>query len=146
MALYEPDMAGNAGAAMRLAACLGFGLDIIEPCGFVWDDRKMDRAAMDYKNLCDLTRHLDWDRFMAARASRLVLLTTKGATDLYDFTFQPGDILLAGRESAGVPDHVHDAADARVRIPMQGAARSLNVVNALAIVAGEANRTRFLLT
>ena len=140
LALFQPDMAGNMGAAMRLCACLGISLDVIEPCGFVWDDRKMDRAAMDYRDLCDLKRHADWDAFLTQKTGRIVLLTTKGAQSLYETAFQPGDILLAGRESAGAPDFVHDAADCRVKIPLHGPARSLNLVTACAIACGEALR------
>lgn len=128
------------GAALRLCACLGVSLDVIEPCGFVWDNRKLDRAAMDYREMCDLKRHVDWDRFLNDKSGRLVLLTTKAEKDLYDFEFQPGDILLMGRESAGVPESVHQAADARVKIPLNGPARSLNLVTACAIACGEALR------
>lgn len=138
VALYQPDIPGNMGAMIRLCAGLGVGLDVIEPCGFLWDDKRMDRSAMDYKDLCDLKRHNDWAAFQASRHGRLILLTTKGATDLYDFTFQPGDTLLAGRESVGAPDEVHAAADARIRIPMHGPARSLNVATACALVLGAA--------
>ena len=139
-ALFQPDMAGNVGAIIRLCASLGASLDIIEPCGFVWDKAKIGRAAMDYMDLCDITRHTDWKNFHENKTGRLILMTTKGATDLYDFEFQKGDILIAGRESAGAPDYVHDAVDARIKIPMHGKARSLNIGHSCAIVLSEALR------
>lgn len=141
LALYQPDIPQNAGAAIRLAACLGIGLDIIEPCGFPWDERKIRQSAMDYPDHLDLARHSSWEAFKSARAGRrIVLLSTKAALSYLDFTFRNDDILLAGRESAGVPDHVHEAADARVFVPMRPGLRSLNVVTACAMVAGEALR------
>jgi len=141
LALFQPDMAPNAGAAMRLCAALGVSLHIIEPCGFPWDDRKIRRTGMDYVDQVDLTRHAAWDRFISAQAlNRIVLLTTKADMVYTDFTFKADDIILAGRESAGVPDNVHNAAAARVIIPMQPGLRSLNVVNACAMVLGEALR------
>ncbi len=142
IALYQPDIPQNAGATMRLCACLGMGLDIIEPCGFVMDDRKIRRSGMDYIAGLALTKHRSWGAFLDLYqdTNRIVLLTTKTNTAYTDFTFKPGDILLAGRESAGVPDDVHNAAHARVTIPMPGGGRSLNVVNSLAMVAGEALR------
>ena len=141
LALYQPDIPQNAGAAMRLCACLGVGMDVIEPCGFLWDDKKIKRSAMDYIAGLDLTRHSSWEAFLAARTgNRLVLLTTRGDLPYTDFTFATGDILLTGRESAGVPEDVHDRADARVIIPMQPGMRSLNVINAAAMVLGEALR------
>lgn len=141
LALYQPDIPQNVGAAMRLCACLGVPLDIIEPCGFPWDARKIRAAALDYIDHVALTRHLSWNMFHAnTDKNRLVLLTTKAAIPYYDVAFQSGDILLAGRESAGVPDEVHDAAHIRVSIPMHGAMRSLNVINASAMVLGEAIR------
>ena len=139
LALYQPDIAANLGAAIRIAACFGAALDIIEPCGFALTDRALRRAAMDYR--AATTRHASWAAFLAApeRAEgRLVLLTTRGAVDLPALAFQPGDTLLLGRESAGVPDDVHKAAAARVRIPI--AARSLNVAVAGAIALYEARR------
>jgi len=141
LALYQPDIPQNVGAAMRLCACLGAPLDVIEPCGFPWDARKIRAAALDYIDHVALIRHESWQRFRQnTDQNRLVLLTTKAATPYYDVAFQPGDILLAGRESAGVPDEVHQAADMRVLIPMHGAMRSLNVINACAMVLGEAIR------
>ena len=141
LALYQPDIPQNAGAAMRLCACLGVPLDIIEPCGFPWDQKKIRASAMDYIDHVALTRHDSWGAFRAKQdKNRLVLLTTKTAVPYWDINFQPGDILLAGRESAGVPDEVHDAAALRVTIPMHGAMRSLNVINACSMVLGEALR------
>lgn len=141
LALYEPDIAPNVGTILRLAACFELGVDIVEPCGFVWSEPKLRRAGMDYLDRVDLVRHTSWTRYMAAsRPPRLVLLTTKGATPLPDFRFAPGDTLLLGRESAGVPDPVHDAADSRVVIPVAAGTRSLNVAIAAGIAAGEALR------
>ncbi|NBC33216.1 MAG: tRNA methyltransferase [Alphaproteobacteria bacterium] len=141
LALFQPDMPQNTGAMMRLAACLGLGLDIIEPCGFVLDDRKLRRAVMDYLDLLDWRRWPGWPAFCDGRGpGRLLLLTTRGDMAYTAFRFRPDDTLLAGRESAGVPDFVHDAADARLRIPMRPGARSLNVALAAAMVASEAVR------
>jgi tRNA (cytidine/uridine-2'-O-)-methyltransferase len=141
IAMYQPDIPQNVGAMMRLAACTGAELHIIEPCGFPWDERKIRQSGMDYVDNMDYTRHESWAKFRENTAGRrLVLLTTKGAEPYYNFEFQDGDIILAGRESAGVPDEVHNAAHARLLIPMAGSARSLNVVNATSMVLGEALR------
>ena len=143
IALYQPDIAGNTGTILRFAACLGLGVDIIEPAGFPLSDRALRRAGMDYLEMADLTRHVDWHAFedwRRAGARRLVLLSTKAAIPYTSFAFASGDILLFGRESAGVPDAVHQAADARLTIPMQGAARSIIVALSVAMVAGEAIR------
>ena len=141
IALYQPDIPQNVGAAMRLAACTGVELHIIEPCGFPWDERKIRQSGMDYVDRLEYTRHSSWERFLAATTGRrLVLLTTRSAESYYNFEFRPDDLLLAGRESAGVPGEVHNAAHARLLIPMAGTARSLNVVNAAAMVLGEAIR------
>jgi tRNA (cytidine/uridine-2'-O-)-methyltransferase len=143
IALYQPDIAGNTGTILRFAACLGLGVDIIEPAGFPLSDRALKRAGMDYLEMAALTRHVDWNAFEENRRSgarRLVLLTTKAATAYTDFAFAEDDTLLFGRESAGVPDPVHEAADARLTIPMQPGARSINVALSVAMVAGEANR------
>lgn len=143
MALFQPDIPGNAGALMRTAACLGVGVDIIGPCGFVLSDKQMRRAGMDYLDRVDWAEHASWESFQdtrAAAAGRLIVLTTKAETDYWRFAFDADDILLAGRESAGVPDDVHAAADARVRIPMAPGMRSLNVTAALGMVLGEALR------
>lgn len=140
VALFEPDIPQNTGTILRLAACLDVGVDIIEPCGFLLDDRRMRRAGMDYLELAALTRHASWTAFRPTVAGRLVLLTTRADRSYADFAFQPDDVLLVGRESDGVPAPVHAAADARIRIPMQKQARSLNVALAAAIVLAEALR------
>jgi tRNA (cytidine/uridine-2'-O-)-methyltransferase len=143
LALYQPDIPQNTGAILRLAACFGLPVDLIEPCGFALDDRRMRRAGMDYLEHVDLTRHRSWDAYQAARAGRtgrLILLTTKGPVPHVACRFERADSLLLGRESAGVPEEVHAAADLRIRIPMRAGLRSLNVAMAAAIVAGEAMR------
>lgn len=140
LALYQPDIPQNTGSLIRLAACMNVPLHIIEPCGYVADDRKMRRAAMDYFDRARLTRHLSWERFLAARKGRLLLLSTHASVPYADFAFAPDDILLLGRESAGVPDTVRDRADARLRIPVAAGLRSLNVAQAACMVLGEALR------
>jgi tRNA (cytidine/uridine-2'-O-)-methyltransferase len=143
VALYQPDIAANAGAALRLAACLAVPLLVIEPCGFVWDDRRLRRAGLDYLAQAALTRFAGWTAFDAwrrAEGKRLILLTTRGSEDYHALAYRPGDVLLAGRESMGVPDEVHAGADLRVRIPLAPGRRALNVVTALAMVLGEALR------
>jgi tRNA (cytidine/uridine-2'-O-)-methyltransferase len=143
IALYQPDIPGNTGTILRMAACLGLAVDIIEPAGFDMSDRALKRAGMDYLEMAALTRHVSWDEFLKFRTeqnARLVLFTTKGATPYTQATFKAGDILLFGRESAGVPDAVHDACDARVLIPMREGARSLNLAVSAAMAAGEAIR------
>lgn len=143
IALYQPDIAGNTGTILRFAACLGLGVDIIEPAGFPLADRALKRAGMDYIEMARLSRHVDWHAFENWRkgeARRLVLLSTRAATAYTDFAFATDDVLLFGRESAGVPDPVHEAADARLIIPMQPGARSINVALSVAMVAGEAIR------
>ena len=141
LALYQPDIPQNVGAAMRLAACLGVPLDIVFPCGFPWDERKIKQSGMDYIDIAQVTKHTSFATFRAAYPDRrLVLMTTKGATPYTHFTFQDGDILMAGRESAGVPDSVHAVVNARIVIPMSIGARSLNIINASAMILGEALR------
>ena len=141
LVLYEPDIPQNAGAVMRLAACFGVGLDLVEPCGFVLDDRRLRRAGMDYLKDLDLVRYRSWQQFQETRGpGRLVLLTTRAAQAYTAFGFARGDRLVLGRESAGVPEAVHAAADARLVIAMQPPARSLNVAMAAAVVLGEAVR------
>jgi len=143
IALYQPDIAGNTGTILRFAACTGLAVDVIEPAGFDLSDRNLRRAGMDYLEMAALTRHVDWPRFEAWRRSegrRLLLLSTKAAVPYTDFAFAQGDVILFGRESAGVPNTVHDAADTRLLIPMQAGARSLNVALSVAMVAGEALR------
>lgn len=142
LALYEPDIPQNAGSLMRLGACLGVGIDIIEPCGFLLSDRNFRRAGMDYLKSADIRRHESWTRFHAdlRGTGRLVLLTTRGDMPYSSFSFAPGDTLMVGRESAGVPPDVHAAADARLVIPLLAGLRSLNVAQAAAMVLGEALR------
>ena len=143
LALYQPDIPQNAGSLIRLGACLGVALDIIEPCGFLLTDRALKRAGMDYIALAEVTRHPSWTAFLAAqraRGGRLLVLTAKGAHSYTEFEYTAGDTLLLGRESAGAPQEVHDAADARLRIPLKPGLRSLNVAQAGAMVLGEALR------
>lgn len=143
LALYQPDIPQNAGTLMRLAACLGVPLDLIEPAGFDASDRNLRRAGLDYLAALDLTRHVSFARFDADRRRgprRLVLLTTRARHAYAEFRFAPDDILMVGRESAGVPDDVHEAADAAVLIPMRAGLRSVNVAVAAAMVLGEALR------
>ncbi|AWJ86531.1 tRNA methyltransferase (plasmid) [Azospirillum sp. TSH58] len=141
LVLFEPDIPQNAGTLMRLAAGLGVPLDLIEPCGFVLDDRKLRRAGMDYIDQLSLVRHSSWAAYRALpQAGRLVLLTTRGAVPYTDFAFAPDDRIMVGRESAGVPDEVHEAADVRLVIPLKPPARSLNVALSAAMVLGEALR------
>lgn len=144
VALYEPDIPQNTGTIMRMAACLGVAVDLIEPCGFLLGDRQLRRAGMDYLHALELERHSSWDVFMGGRGraagGRLVLLTTRAETPYTDFRFLPGDVLMVGRESSGVPQSVHAAVDARVVVPMTPGSRSLNVAVAAAMVLGEALR------
>jgi len=141
IALYQPDIPQNTGTILRLAACLGVPVDIIEPAGFQLGDARFRRALMDYAQHLDMTRHNSWDAFLETRAgARLVLATTGAAGSLYETFFAAGDILLLGRESAGVPEAVHRRADLRVTIPMAPGARSLNVAVAAAMALGEALR------
>jgi tRNA (cytidine/uridine-2'-O-)-methyltransferase len=140
LALYEPDIPQNAGTLIRLGACLGVGVDIIEPCGFLFTDKALKRAGMDYLEMAEITRHASWDKFRESAKGRIVLLTAKAATPYTEFAFAASDIILLGRESAGVPEPVHEAADARLRIPLKAGLRSLNVAVAGAIVLGEALR------
>tara|TARA_Y100001960_G_C14480521_1_gene731539 strand:+ start:368 stop:847 length:480 start_codon:yes stop_codon:yes gene_type:complete len=149
LALFQPDIPGNAGAMMRTASCLGVPVDIIGPCGFVLSDKQLRRAGMDYLDQLDLTNHSSWNAFQNARFSklkneipsnRLVLLTTKAKVNYLEFSYLENDILLVGSESAGVPIEIHALADAKVRVPMKNKMRSLNVTAALSIVLGEALR------
>lgn len=141
LALYEPDIPQNTGNLIRTAACFAVPLHIIEPCGFVLSDSRMRRAGMDYAETANLERHASWQAFQSSGpGGRRILLTTKADVALPDFSFAPGDIILLGRESAGVPDHVHDAADIRMRLPMRAGARSLNVSVTGAIAVFEALR------
>jgi tRNA (cytidine/uridine-2'-O-)-methyltransferase len=152
LVLFEPDIPQNTGALLRLGACLGITVDIVEPCGFLFDDKRLRRAGMDYLEAVEMVRHRSWDACRAAARKdarkdahkdapgRLVLLTTRASTRYTDFAFQPGDNLLLGRESAGVPEAVRAEADAHLLIPMQSGIRSLNVALAAAMVLGEALR------
>ena len=143
IALYQPDIAGNTGTILRMAACLGIAVDIIEPAGFDLSDRNLRRAGMDYLEMASLTRHVDFTAFEVWRKSegrRLVLFSTKAALPYTQFRYADGDVILFGRESAGVPEDVHETADARLLIPMKGGGRSLNLALSAAMAAGEAIR------
>jgi tRNA (cytidine/uridine-2'-O-)-methyltransferase len=143
LALYQPDIPQNLGAALRLCACLGLALDLIEPCGFPLTDASMKRAALDYGDKAKVVRHASLARFQAAperEGGRLVLVETDGAISFQDFSFSTGDTLVLGRESAGSPGALYEAAQASVRVPMARGLRSLNVVTAAAIVLTEAMR------
>ena len=145
LALFEPDIPQNAGALLRLGACLGVPVDIIEPCGFQIDDRKLRRAGLDYLAQAELTRHSSWQAFCRTLGDRLILLTTAGDLSYTEFAFRESDTLMVGRESAGVPDAVHQAAQGRVAIPMRANMRSINVALAAAMVLGEALRQTALM-
>ncbi len=139
--MYEPEIAGNVGAVLRLCACLGVGVDLIEPMGFEWDDRRVRRAAMDYIDHVEIRRHAGFAEFQDTLGSgRLVLFTTKATRSAYDCTYRPDDVLLFGKESAGVPQAVADACGDRVRLPMCSEVRSLNVATSAAIALSEALR------
>jgi tRNA (cytidine/uridine-2'-O-)-methyltransferase len=143
LALYQPDIPQNAGTMMRMAACLGVAVDLIEPAGFDSSDRNLRRAGLDYLDHLALTRHVSFSAFEVSRreaGARLILATTRAAAPYVAFGFRPGDILMVGRESAGVPDAVHDAADARIVVPMRPGLRSLNVAVSAAMILGEALR------
>ncbi len=140
LVLYEPDIPQNTGTLFRLAACLGLAVDLIEPCGFLMDDRRLRRAGMDYLDQVEIVRHRSWQAYQQAPRGRLVLLTTQGEWAYTAFAFQAGDSLMVGRESAGAPPEVHEAADARVFVPMRPGLRSINVALAAAMVLGEALR------
>jgi len=141
IALFEPEIAGNVGAVLRLGACLGAAVDLIEPMGFAWDDKRVRRTAMDYIDHVEIARHAGFAAFRPTiGARRLVLLTTKAAQSLYDFAFRPDDVLLFGKESAGVPADVAAVCDARLRIPMRPQVRSMNLASSAALALGEALR------
>ena len=143
IALFQPDIPQNTGTILRLCACLGLAAHIIEPAGFPFSDRLFRRAGMDYLDHVSVTRHDSWSKFQdwrASRGCRLLLFTTKGATNYLDFRYEPSDILLLGRETAGVTDEVVEAADARLVIPIRPGLRSLNVAMTAAMAAGEALR------
>ena len=146
LALFQPDIPQNTGTLLRLGACLDFAVDIIEPCGFIFNEKAMRRAGMDYLEQVSYRRHNSWQGFVAYRAAhpeeygRLVLMSTHASEPYTDFSFQANDIILMGRESAGVPEDVHNQADARLLIPMNPKARSINMAISAAIVVGEALR------
>ena len=142
LALFEPDIPQNTGALLRLAACFGVAVDVIEPCGFLLDDRRVKRAALDYLAAHAVRRHASWEAFLAEHdpRSRLVLMTTAGSVAIHHFAFANDDTILLGRESAGAPESVHRAAFARVVIPLRAPARALNVALAGAIALAEALR------
>jgi tRNA (cytidine/uridine-2'-O-)-methyltransferase len=143
LALFQPDIPQNLGAALRLSACLAVPLDVIEPCAFPLSDKSMRRAALDYGDNASFRLHSSWREFLADPArdeGRLILFTTRAAEPYHQFTFRSGDTLMMGRESAGVPDDVHEAAQARLLIPLAAGLRSLNVVTAAAMALGEALR------
>ena len=143
IALYEPDIPQNTGNIFRLGACLGVDVDIIEPTGFIFDDKKFKRSAMDYINHLNYKRHLDWNHFLKwvkDNQYRLILMTTKSKKSYYNFKFQPSDILLFGRESAGVPNDIHEIVDHRLTIPMKNEVRSINLSSSVALVIGEGLR------
>ena len=143
IALYQPDIPQNAGNIFRLGACLGVPVDIIEPTGFIFDDKKFKRSAMDYINHIDFKKHIDWKHFYnwAQKSKfRLILMTTKSKQSFYNFEFHSSDILLFGRESAGVPNNVHEIVDHRLTIPMKAGVRSINLSSSVALVLGEGLR------
>jgi len=140
LALYQPDQAGNVGTILRLAACLGVAVDVIEPCGFPWSDRALKRAGMDYAEIANVTRHPDWEDFADTLRDRLVLLTTRADTRIEEAHFEADDVLILGSESAGAPGFVHRRANLRVRIPQVAGTRSLNIAVAAGIALGEALR------
>ena len=140
LALYQPDQAGNVGTILRLAACLGVPVDIIEPCGFPWGDKALKRAGMDYAEIANVTRHADWETFLCPLNGRLVLLSSRAPLRLDEAAFEPDDILLLGSESRGVPHLVVDRSELRVRIPQVAGTRSLNIAVAAGIGLAEALR------
>lgn len=141
IALFQPDIAGNVGAVLRLSACFGVPCDIIEPCGFAFSERALRRAGMDYATKADISRHADWNAFTRTIApARLVLMTTKGSISLPKFAFQKDDVILMGSEGSGVPDHVHHHVAHRVHIPLRPEFRSLNLAVSAGIALAEALR------
>jgi tRNA (cytidine/uridine-2'-O-)-methyltransferase len=138
---YQPDIAPNLGAMIRLSACFAVPLDIIEPCGFPLSLKNLRRTAMDYADIADMTRHDSWETYLATRrAGRLILMTTKATETLWAFQFQPTDTIVMGRESAGVPDSVHNLCGAHIKLPMSGTARSLNVAMCAGMAVSEGLR------
>ena len=148
IALYQPDIPQNTGNIFRLGACLGLEIDIIEPAGFILDDKKFKRSSMDYIKFLNYKKHLDWHSFYnwsKKKRFRLILLTTKSSKKYTDFLYDKNDVLLFGRESAGVPEFVHNNVDIQLTIPMVSGVRSINVSSSVAIVIGEACRQLNLL-
>jgi tRNA (cytidine/uridine-2'-O-)-methyltransferase len=140
LCLYQPEIAGNVGAVMRLGACFGVPVDLIEPMGFEWDDKRVRRTAMDYIDHVEVTRHPSFQAFRRIVPNRLVLFTTKAQRSSYDFDFQSGDVLMFGKESGGVPADVAAASDAALRIPIRPEVRSFNLATSAALALGEALR------
>jgi tRNA (cytidine/uridine-2'-O-)-methyltransferase len=140
LALHQPDQAGNVGTILRLAACLGVAVDVIEPCGFPWGDRALKRAGMDYAEIANVTRHASWPDFERGLSGRLVLLTTQGDVRIDEAGFETGDVLLLGSESRGVPTEIHGRASLRIRIPQIAGTRSLNIAVAAGIALAEGLR------
>jgi len=141
IALFEPEIAQNVGAVLRLGACMGVAVDLIEPLGFAWDDRRVRRTAMDYIDHVEVARHADFDAFRRSiGARRLLLFTTRGSQSSYVFRYEVDDVLLFGKESAGVPPSVAESCDARLRIPLRPEVRSLNLATSTALALGEALR------
>ena len=140
IALYQPEIAGNVGAILRLGACLNTGVDVIEPTSFTWSEKALARSGMDYAHVVDVRRHADWDAFERQIGGRIVLLTTRGGVRFDSAEFRPDDVLLMGSEGSGVPDSVHARADVQVRIPLAAGMRSLNVAVAAGIALAEALR------
>ena len=143
IALYQPDIPQNTGNIFRLAACLGISVDVIEPTGFFFDDKRLQRSLMDYIDYLDYKRHVDWETFYQwskIHNYKLILLTTKSQKKYYEYKYKNNDILLFGRESAGVPERIHQGVDERLTIPMVNGLRSINVSSSVAIVAGEVCR------
>ncbi len=145
IALFEPEIAQNVGAVLRLGACLGIPVDLIEPMGFEWDDRRVRRTAMDYIDHVEIFRHADFAAFRAAQPGRLVLLTTKAQARTHDFSFAADDILIFGKESGGVPAEVAASCDVRLRLPIRAGVRSFNLATSAALALGEAMRQTGLL-
>jgi tRNA (cytidine/uridine-2'-O-)-methyltransferase len=140
LALHQPDIPGNVGAVLRTCACFDIPVDLVEPLGFPWDDKRVRRAGMDYFDRVSIARHADWESFRTATPGRLVLLTAHGSLPVHEAVFEAADVIVMGSESAGAPPHVHEAADLRVRIPMAAGLRSLNVSVAAAVTLFEALR------
>ncbi|HEU0311352.1 MAG TPA: tRNA (cytidine(34)-2'-O)-methyltransferase [Sphingomicrobium sp.] len=140
LCLFEPEIAGNVGAVMRLGACMGVAVDLIEPMGFDWDDKRVRRTAMDYIDHVEVSRHSSFEAFRRARRGRLILFSTRGRLSPYDFAFMPDDILIFGKESGGVPADIVLASDAMLRIPIRPEVRSFNLATSAALALGEALR------